>query len=129
MGNSGYNLTSACPDMHAAYDRCEASHLDSFRKGEASIDNPCRDEWEDYKQCVMEVWDAKTQDYLARRAAARGDTASPTQQQQPPSAANTASSSFSAADSPSSSSATAASTEFFASDETASSNLRSTTQR
>ena len=74
MGNRGYALTSACPDLHSAYDSCEKTHLEAFRRGEASIDNPCRDAWEDYKQCVMEVWDAKTQDYLARRAAAKGET-------------------------------------------------------
>ena len=85
MGNRSYALTSACPELQSVYDRCEKSHLDAFRRGEASIDNPCRDAWEDYKQCVMDVWDAKTSDYLARRAAERGETLPP-----PPSAPHTA---------------------------------------
>ena len=59
MGNRGYALTSACPELQSAYDRCEKAHMEAFRRGEASIDNPCRDQWEDYKQCVMEVWDAE----------------------------------------------------------------------
>ena len=73
MGNQGYALNKACPELQAVYDTCEKKHLNAFKRGEASIDNPCRDQWEDYKQCVMEVWDSKTQDYLQRRAAARGE--------------------------------------------------------
>ena len=77
MGNRGYALTSACPELRSVYDKCEKVHLEAFRRGEASIDSPCRDAFEDYKQCVMEVWDAKTQDYLARQAPARGETPPP----------------------------------------------------
>ena len=77
MGNKGYALNKACPELHSVYDACEKNHLDAFKRGEASIDNPCRDEWEDYKQCVMAVWDSKTQDYLQRRAAAKGEAPPP----------------------------------------------------
>ena len=77
MGNKGYALNKACPELQSVYDACEKSHLDAFKRGEASIDNPCRDEWEDYKQCVMAVWDSKTQDYLQRRAAAKGEASPP----------------------------------------------------
>ena len=87
MGNRGYDLTGACPELHSAYDGCERTHLDAFRRGEVPIDNPCRDAWEDYKQCVMGVWDAKTQDYLKRRAAARGEPPPPTAHVQPTTAA------------------------------------------
>ena len=72
MGNRGYGLHRACPDEKAVHSQCESAHLDAFRKGEARIeDNPCRDEWEDYKRCVQAVWDSKTKEYLDRKNAAQ----------------------------------------------------------
>ena len=68
MGNRGYALQRACPQEKAVHEACESAHFDAFRRGDARIeDNPCRDQWEDYRQCVQQVWDAKTKAYLERK--------------------------------------------------------------
>ena len=78
MGNSSYALHRACPDEKALHSSCEATHLEAFRRGEARLEeNPCRDQWEDYRACVQKLWDQKTREYLERKRGHTADTATP----------------------------------------------------
>lgn len=51
MGNS-YALHKECLDEKAIYNQCDAAYWRDFRSG-ATLANPCRDEWDDYQQCIV----------------------------------------------------------------------------
>jgi hypothetical protein len=64
MGN-GYSLHKACPELKEIYTKCEKEQWQHFRET-GDISNPCRDVFEDYRKCVMDVMDAKMKAYEAR---------------------------------------------------------------
>lgn len=74
MGNSGYQLHKACPDLKSRYETCQSKYFDELYNPEKSGDSvkqACRDEWEDYKACVDKVWEEKVREYENRKGIAK----------------------------------------------------------
>jgi len=58
MGNRGYSLHRSCPSEKSVYEECENLYWQQIKQG-INISNPCRDQWEDYKACVIKDWEKK----------------------------------------------------------------------
>ncbi len=58
-------IDKACPSLREQYERCQAAFLKDLQD-QKSMENPCRDEWEDFQQCIR---DHVSSHLRARRAA------------------------------------------------------------
>lgn len=68
MGNSGYQLHKACPELKAIYEKCDAEYWKEFREGKA-LQQPCAAEFNNYRNCVELVLKEKQEAFLQRKQA------------------------------------------------------------
>lgn len=83
MGNRGYQLHKECLPEKAVYNQCDAKYWEDFRNGQA-LTNPCRDEWDDYQQCIVKKIHENIQKAKDAKAAKVAAKAQPLQHDKAP---------------------------------------------